>query len=117
MPESLRVSFKENHEFLNSEVGYCKRRWVERKVSATRINIHSVELSDLLLKKDRLLRQTIYHELGHCILDLQHDESLSKRSIMSRIVFENEGYSEEEWQHLVAEMLVPKNMISDEMFY
>ncbi len=107
MPERLRVTIVEKIENSGKiEIGHCTRRWVERKVSATRVNIHSVELSAELLDRPYLFRRTVYHELGHCLLNLPHVEASSPRSIMSETVFANETYDENEWLHLVEELMM-----------
>lgn len=88
----------------DGQVGFCQRRVVERRLSQTVVDIRTIEISRSLSDQPHSLRRSIYHELGHCLLGLDHDDVVSPESIMAA-KFVSRAYTPKEWSRLVAELL------------
>lgn len=81
----------------NYRVTTSQRRWREVWISAAIADNRAGESQ---------FKELVYHELGHCLLGLQHVPE-EPHQIMSPTVNGDSGWLDSNWQALVADMMVP----------
>jgi hypothetical protein len=81
--ESLNSYIKEN-----DYVGLCNV-WLT--------GYRDIAIAPIYLYYPHLLRSIVYHELGNCLLDLEHDES--RHSFMSEFLFGTDEYHRVFWEY------------------
>jgi hypothetical protein len=74
-------------------VGYCWSSAIRRRIAIKENTVFS----------PKVLRNLIYHELGHCLLDLDHMDDFP--AIMNTNLMNPFDYDEKEWDAMVHELM------------
>lgn len=106
-PDRLRVEYAgaiDGKVEDKSEVGLCSKRSYERQMSGVVRRVHSVRILRSISDDRYAVERTVYHELGHCLLGLEHEDALSAKSIMAKDFVLGTSLADDKWEALVSEL-------------